>query len=151
MPCNRPTRALIAVALALLAACSAGIPVRQDPEEVRNRYESYAGATIDHFTWLGRYDGWEALGPDELVVFTSVNNAFLLKVSPPCNDLRGALHVGLTSTGGSVYARLDSVTTRSWRCRISQIRKLDYRRMQADLRAARQQQQQQPPQTPPQR
>jgi hypothetical protein len=142
MPCTRPTCAALALAVALLAACSAGIPVRQDPEEVRNRYQAYAGAPIDHFNWLGRYDGWEALGPDELVVFTSVNNAYLLKVSPPCNDLRGAVRVGLTATGGSVYARLDSVTTRGWRCRILQIRKLDYRRMQADLRRARQEQQQ---------
>ena len=136
MPCTRPVRAASALALALLAACSAGIPVRQDPEEVRTRYESYAGAPIDHFTWLGRYDGWEALGRDDLVLFTSVNNAYLLKVSPPCHDLRTAERVGLTSTGGSVYARLDSVTTRSWRCRILQIRRVDYRRMKADLRRA---------------
>jgi hypothetical protein len=35
-----------------------------------------------------------------------------------------------------VYARLDSVTTRTWRCRILQIRRVDYRRMKADLRRA---------------
>lgn len=128
--------AAIAIAVTALAACSAGIPVRQDPEEVRNRYEAYAGASVDHFTWLGRFDGWEALSADELVLFTSVNSAYLLKVSPPCNDLRGAERVGFTSTGGSVYARLDSVTTRGWRCRILKIRKLDYRRMKADLRRA---------------
>lgn len=137
---TRARSAAIGATLTVLAACSAGIPLRQDPEEVRNRYRAYAGAAVDHFTWLGRYDGWEALGPEELVLFTSVNNAYLLKVSPPCNDLRGAERVGLTSTGGSVYARLDSVTTRGWRCRILQIRKLDYRRMQADLRRASQQQ-----------
>jgi hypothetical protein len=143
MPYAKATRAVIALTLAVLAGCGAGIPVRQDPETVRNRYEAYAGAAVDHFTWLGRYDGWEALGPDELVLFTSVNNAYLIKVSPPCNDLRGAERVGVTATGGSVYARLDSITTRGWRCRILQIRKLDYRRMQADLRRAKQQQAQQ--------
>jgi hypothetical protein len=136
-------RAAIGVALTVLAGCSTGIPVRQDPEQVRSRYEAYAGASIDHFTWLGRYDGWEALSADELVLFASVNNAYLLKVSPPCNDLRGAERVGFTSTGGSVYARLDSLTTRSWRCRILQIRKLDYRRMKADMRRNRQQNPQQ--------
>jgi hypothetical protein len=136
MPYAKPARAVIAVALGVLAACSPGIPVRQDPEEVRTRYESYAGAPIDHFTWLGHYDGWEALGREDLVLFTSVNNAYLLKVSPPCHDLRTAERVGLTSTGGSVYARLDSVTTRTWRCRILQIRRVDYRRMKADLRRA---------------
>jgi hypothetical protein len=31
MPYTRPTRAAVAGALALLAACTAGIPVRQDP------------------------------------------------------------------------------------------------------------------------
>jgi hypothetical protein len=134
MPYAKAARAVIAVTLILLAACSAGIPVRQDPEEVRSRYESYAGAPIDHFTWLGRYDGWEALGPDELVLFTAANRAYLLKVSPPCHDLRTAERVGFTSTGGSVYARLDSLTTRTWRCRILQIRRVDYRRMKADLR-----------------
>jgi hypothetical protein len=136
VPYAKPTRAVLGIAITLLAACSAGIPVRQDPEEVRTRYESYAGAPIDHFTWLGHYDGWEALGRDELVLFTSVNNAYLLKVSPPCHDLRTAERVGLTATGGSVYARLDSVTTRAWRCRILQIRRVDYRRMKADLRRA---------------
>ena len=143
MPYAQPARALLALALSLLGACSPGIPVRQDPEEIRTRYESYAGAPIDHFTWLGRYDGWEALGPDQLVLFTSANRAYLLKVSPPCHDLRTAERVGFTSTGGSVYARLDSVTTRSWRCRILQIRRLDYRRMKADLRRSVPQQPQQ--------
>jgi hypothetical protein len=132
----RAASAAIAVALILLSACSAGIPVRQDPEEVRNRYQAYAGAPIDHFTWLGRYDGWEALGRDQLVLFTSTNKAYLLEVSPPCHDLRTAEGVGFTSTGGSVYARLDSITTRGWRCRILQIRRVDYRRMKADLRRA---------------
>ncbi len=132
----KPALAAIAVAFTLLGACSAGIPVRQDPEEVRNRYQAHAGAPIDHFTRLGRYDGWEALGREELVLFTSINNAYLLKVSPPCHDLRTAEGMGLTSTGGSVYARLDSITTRGWRCRILQIRRLDYRRMKADLRRA---------------
>jgi hypothetical protein len=133
---NQARSAAIAVALTVLAACSTGIPVRQDPEEVRNRYEAYAGAAVDHFTWLGRYDGWEALSVDELVLFASVNHAFLLTVSPPCHDLRSAEGVGFTSTGGSVYARLDSVTTRGWRCRILRIRRLDYRRMKADMRRA---------------
>jgi hypothetical protein len=136
----QPRNAAIAIALTALAACSTGIPVRQDPDEVRNRYEAYAGAAVDHFTSLGRFDGWEALSADELVLFTSANNAYLLKVSPPCRDLRGAgaERVGFTSTGGAVYARLDSITARGWRCRILKIRKLDYRRMKADMRRARQ-------------
>jgi hypothetical protein len=47
---TRPGSAALAATLTALGACSAGIPVRQDPEEVRNRYEAYAGAALDHFT-----------------------------------------------------------------------------------------------------
>ena len=36
-----------------------------------------------------------------------------------------------------VYPRLDSVTSGRWRCRIEEIRIVDYRRMKADLRAQR--------------
>jgi len=33
-----------------------------------------------------------------------------------------------------VYSRFDSVTTGRWRCPIQEIRKVDYRRMRADMR-----------------
>ena len=129
-----------AAALALLAACASGIPYHQDEQQVRDRYTAYAGPPIQSFTWLGRYDGWEALGKDELVVFTNPSEAYLLKVWPPC-DLRFVVNrIGLTSTGSTVYARLDSITVDSgptgrWRCPISEIRRVDYKRMRADLRA----------------
>jgi hypothetical protein len=57
-------------------------------------------------------------------------------------------NIGLSSTGSTVTAHLDSVITNSpstgrWRCPIEEIRKVDYQRMRADLRSAKQQQQQQ--------
>jgi hypothetical protein len=47
--------------------------------------------------------------------------------------------IGLSSTGRTVTAHLDSVITNSpstgrWRCPIDEIRKIDYQRMRADLR-----------------
>jgi hypothetical protein len=36
-----------------------------------------------------------------------------------------------------VYARLDSVIAGHWRCPIAEIRKIDYQRMRADMRAQR--------------
>ncbi len=121
-------------ALGLLGACAGGIPMREDSEVVRDRYNAYAGEPIDRFSWLGRFDGWESVGRYELVVFTGVNDAYLLRVAPPCDNLQFAQRIGLTSTGSTVYSRLDAVTSGGWRCPIEEIRKVDYRRMRADMR-----------------
>ena len=119
--------------LALLGACESGAPLRQS--ELRDRYLQYAGAPIDHFTWLGRYDSWEPVAEDELVIFTTPDRAYLLKVWPSCRDLMFARErIGLTSTGGAVYARLDRVKIGHRNCPIEEIRPIDYRRMRADLR-----------------
>ncbi len=121
-------------ALGLLGACAGGMPMREDAQVVRDRYGAYAGEPIDSFTWLGRYDGWESIGRYELVVFTGVSDAYLLKVGPPCENLQFAQRIGLTSTGSAVHARFDSVTSGGWRCPIEEIRRIDYKRMRADMR-----------------
>lgn len=126
-------------ALTVLSACVSAIPLHESEQQVRDRYNAYAGEPIDHFTWLGRYDGWEPIGRYELVVFTGVSDAYLLKVGPPCDNLQFNNHIRLTSTADTVYSRFDSVITGSgiaghWRCPIQEIRRIDYRRMRADLR-----------------
>ena len=119
--------------LTLLAAC-AGTPPRQDPPTVRARYASYAGEPLERITWLGRFDSWESLGDNQLLVFTTPNDAYLLSVRPPCTDLPFVQGIALTSTGSTIYARLDSVIVKGWKCQIAQIRKVDYARMRADMR-----------------
>ncbi|MGH8132046.1 MAG: DUF6491 family protein [Steroidobacteraceae bacterium] len=126
--------------LAALTAC-AGMAQRRaaaDQQE-RARYLAYAGAPVDHFTWFGRYDGWQALSDSELVVFMGANGAYLLKVWSPCGTrgLPFINRIGLThSFGGTVYARLDSVRADRWNCPISEIRPIDLKRMRQDARAA---------------
>ena len=146
--------ALVA-ALALLGGCVAGTSADRSPpaptgtpaqQQALARYQAYAGPPIPYFTWLGRFYSWEPLGKDTLVVFTVPDEAYLLKVWPPC-DLRFVINaIGITSTARTVYARTDSITTNSegtgpgrWRCPIDEIRKIDYRRMRADQRAQAQQ------------
>lgn len=122
--------------LAGLTACSAGgIPRHDGQEKQRDRYASYAGPPMQSFTWLGKYDGWESLGNNQLVIFTTPFEAYLLTVVGPCNDLNFANAVGLTSTGSTVSTRFDYVKVKHMRCQISEIRKVDYQRMKADLRA----------------
>ena len=79
--------ALVVFAAVVLAACAGGIPKHEDPAQVRERFAWYAGAPVDRMVWLGHYYSWDAVGENELVVFTTPSDAFLLKVSGPCNDL----------------------------------------------------------------
>ena len=154
---NLRTSAVLPLVLLLCAACAGGIPLHPGQQQARDRYAAYAGPPIPSFTWLGRYDGWEALGKDELVIFTTPNDAYMLKIWPPC-DMRFVINsIGLSATGPTVTAHLDSVITNSpstgrWRCPIDEIRRVDYLRMKADLRAQAQppaQPQAQPPAPPP--
>jgi Family of unknown function (DUF6491) len=123
-----------AVTALLLVACAGTAQQPSAQDKALARYSAYAGPPVDRFTWLGHYDGWEPLGKDRLVIFTTTSEAYLLKVWPPC-DLRFVVdRIGLTSTSNTVYARLDSVIAGSRRCPIDEIRPIDYRRMKADLR-----------------
>ena len=145
-------RAISALAIASMLVALAGCATRTPaPEETGKlaaryaRYAEYAGPPIRQFTWLGQFYSWEALGKDKLVVFTTPSDAYLLKVWPNCDmrwvSLRHDEAIGVTSTGGTVSSGLDSVIEDSpglgrQRCPISEIRKVDYRRMMADQRAS---------------
>ena len=121
-------------ATALLTACS-GIPLKQRQDAQRARYEAYAGPPVEQFTWLGRYDSWQSIGTNELVVWTTPFQAYLIKVAPPCDNLEFAHRIGLTSTANTVSARFDFVKVgRQWRCPIQEIRPVDYQRMREDMR-----------------
>jgi Family of unknown function (DUF6491) len=120
--------------VALIGACSSGGPRLTDAQQ-RERYAAYAGPPVDSFTWLGRFYSWQTLGDNQLVVFTTPSDAYLLTVQAPCNDLPFTQIVGVTTTAGTVHARLDSLIVKGWRCPITQIRPVDYARMRADLRS----------------
>jgi len=120
-------------AVALLTACS-GIPLKQRQEAERNRYESYAGPPVESFTYLGRYDSWQPVGTNAVVVWTTPFQAYLIKVAPPCTNLEFAHRIALTSTGYTVSSRFDFVKFGHWRCPIQEIRPIDYQRMRQDMR-----------------
>ena len=70
--------------LFMLAACtSGGIPKHEDEAQVRERFAAYTGEPIDRMVWLGHYYSWEPIGENQLVVFTTPSEAYLLKVSGP--------------------------------------------------------------------
>jgi hypothetical protein len=120
------------VVLTLLAACS-GIPKREDDRETLQRFMQYADLPVERFTRLGGITGWRPLDRDHLVVWTNINDAYLLTVSRPCDDLRFANTIGVTSTGSTVTT-FDKVLAGKDRCLITEIRPVDYKRMKQDMR-----------------
>jgi hypothetical protein len=147
------TAGMLVGATALLVGCSS-VPIDQREAAQRARFESYASKPVEQFTWLGRYYSWQYLGKTseqnagktvdsyEIVLWTTPFEAYLMKVMPPCEDLPFALAIGLTSTVRTVSSHFDFVLVHHageerhlpWRCPIREIRPVDYRRMQHDLK-----------------
>jgi|SRR5829696_10165827 len=123
---------VILAAVAALTACAA-MKNRETDVQTLARYMDYAGEPVDSFSYLGRFDGWRSLGRDRVVVWTGVNDAYLLTVQQPCQDLQFAQRIGVTSTGSTVSRGFDSVKVgNNQTCRITEIRPVNYK----DLKAA---------------
>ena len=129
--------------LALLGACKTepstsedvgGTVMKEDQNSALARYTKYAGEPVKQFNWLGKFDSWESLSDDQLVVFTTPTSPYLLKVWT-CRNLSFATTIGLTSTSKTVYSGLDSVIVKGQRCPITEIRPVDYQKMRADQKA----------------
>ncbi len=135
MSCSRWCLKLawLLVAAASLTACSS-IPLAQRDAAELARFEAYAGKPVDHFTWLTEYDGWEPISPNQLVLWTDMNQAYLITVFQPCTNLMFARRIALHPTANTIYAHFDSVHVERWKCVIDTIQPVDYRRMQDDLR-----------------
>jgi len=131
--------ALLVLAAIAAAGCS-GIPRRDRDQEQLERYLRYAKAPVDHVTIIGHYDNWQAIGQYQLILWANINDAYLITVSPPCENLQFAQRIGLTKTADTIYARLDAVLVKHWRCQITEIRPVDYLQMRRDQRAERAQQ-----------
>ena len=132
---------LVAAMLAatLVASAWAGQSPRERDANALARFERYAGPPqrdmhyfrLDNFQYLGR----DAKGQDAIAVWTGVNQVYLLTLEKPCIDLDFAFAIGLTSTSGDVNAGMDYVKYNRngpRQCRILQIRKVDYKAMQAE-------------------
>jgi hypothetical protein len=131
-PEHRNAFVLLTVGL-LTVACS-GIPRRERDQEQLDRYLRYAGPPVDHITYLGHYDNWQSVSRYQIVLWTNINDAYLITVRPPCEDLQFAQRIGITQTANTISSRFDAVLVNHWRCQVSEIRPIDYLRMKRDLR-----------------
>jgi hypothetical protein len=113
-------------AVTLLAGCAPVPPISKQDAVTEANLLKFAGPPIDSFTYLGRYDGFRTLGDMQVVIFTTINDAYLIRVLPPCINLRTADRVGLTSSNKTVNRTFDFVLADHERCRIDTIRHVDY-------------------------
>ena len=122
-------------AVAVLAACTAPAPRKEDAA-TEAKLLKFASPPIESFTYLGRYDGFRTLGDKEVVIFTTVRDAYLIRVRDPCINLQYANTVGLTSSNRTVNRAFDFVISDYERCQIDTIRHIDYGAYKRDRDAA---------------
>jgi hypothetical protein len=125
--------AAIGALAALLGGCASGLP--KTPGGNALGYLDYAGAPVEEFTAF-KFDGWQAVSPNQLVLWSDVNKAYLLQVWDTCPDLRFAYRIGVTSTAYTV-SQLDDVRVDRNRCPITAIRPIDLKKMNQDRAAAK--------------
>jgi uncharacterized protein DUF6491 len=115
------------VAVALLAGCASTLKMFNAP---KLDYREYAGEPVKSF-YLNDFDGWSPVSKDQLVVWSGINKAYLLRVTGYCPDLQYANAVAVTSTANTVD-KFEKVIVGRDRCLISEIRPIDTQRMKED-------------------
>lgn len=125
--------------VATLAACAG---VKRDAAEAEaplEHYRAHAGEPVDRFSYPLRLRGWHAVDREHLLVRTGTNTAYLLQVAGGCVGLRTAHRIGMTtrSSRNVVSSGVDEITLEHDRCRIIEIRPLDYQGFRAGQRVAR--------------
>jgi len=106
------------LALGLMAGCATA--------PTKETYLQYAGPPIDSFTYLGHYNGFRTLGGQDIVIWTTINDAYLIKVLEPCMNLPYANKVVLTNEANTVTRLIDWVDFDHGHCRVDTIRHIDY-------------------------
>ena len=101
-------------------------------------YHEYTGEPVKSF-YMNNLDGWAPVSKDELVVWSGINKAYMLKVSGYCPDLQFANAISVTSTASTVD-RFEKVIVGKDRCFIQEIRPIDVKQMKADRKLMREQQ-----------
>ena len=124
------------VAAALLAGCASTLAKLNGP---KLDYTEYAGEPVKSFYLGTGYDGWSAVSKDQFVLWSGINQAYLIKVTGYCPDLQFANTIAVTSTANTVD-KFEKVLVGHDRCFISEIRPVDTKQMKEDRKLMRQQQ-----------
>lgn len=119
---------------ALAAGCAAGGSVSRS-DQALEKYEPYIGEPIRGFTAF-RIDSWQSVDRNHLILWTGINDAWLITVGGSCPDLMFTDRIRVTSTGNQV-STFDKVMVRGDTCLIDTIQPINVRQMKADRAAAK--------------
>lgn len=120
--------------LALLAGCTSGLPRKGDT--VQLSYADYAGDPVEQIVAMNGVDSWTPVSRTQLVIWTGINDAWLLTVWDSCPDLQFAQGIRVTQSGRSI-SRFEKVQVGRDECPITRIQPVDVKRMRADRKAAK--------------
>ena len=117
---------------AIVFASAAQADTRAYEKEQLARFERYAGQPVDEFPMFELWQ-WEALSRDKLVLWSTIHDAWLVTVDKSCNNLLWTHGLSVTQEMRmKVTAKFDFVVFRDQRCKITQIRPVDYKAMLKD-------------------
>jgi hypothetical protein len=123
---------LAVLAGAALCVSSTDAQTRKTQQENLERFEKYLGEPVEQFQFWSLYK-WQLVGPNKVVVWPTINDAYLLTVDDPCPGLEWANGIGVTSKQRHLVSRkFDYVTYGKGRCQINEIRPIDYKTMLKD-------------------
>lgn len=129
--------AATAAMASLLSACAVHAPTAQLRHATRHAnsvdYSSYAGVPIKRFITFG-LQGWDDVGPNRIVLWNGVNEAYLVALGGICPELRWSHAIELILPSRSV-SQFDSVRVGGQVCSIDEIRPLDIKRLKFDRAA----------------
>jgi hypothetical protein len=125
---------LLSILAAVLVA--AGCATKSAREAEAQVYFRHMGDPVEEVRAF-RLTDWRPLDRYHLVVWRSVNDAFVIRVQEPCTNIDFAQTVAVEYRAPVLRSRFDWVLVDGDRCRIEWIRPVDYRDVRKDMRAAR--------------
>ena len=120
----------------LVAATAAGL-LAGCVQTPKLDYREYVGEPVKSF-YMVNYDGWTPVSDHSLVVWTGINEAYLITVNGYCPDLKFANAIAVTSTGNTVD-KFEKVIVGRDSCFIDEIRPVDTKQMKEDRKLLREQ------------
>ena len=122
------TKLIASLVLAVLASCAMADTKEHQADELA-RFRSFAGAPVDEFHMVDVFQT-QIVGDTNVVVWPTINTAYLLTVDKPCNNLSFAHGFAVTQEQKmKVSKAFDFVKFGNQRCRITEIQPVDYKAM----------------------
>jgi len=119
---------LLTVLLSLVASV-AQADTRAYEKEQLALYQKYAGPPVSEFPMFDLWQ-WQVVGHEKLVLWPTINTAYLVTVGKPCINLEWTKGLSVSQEMRfKVTDKFDFVNFAHQHCRITEIRPIDYKTM----------------------